>query len=226
MSAGIAVYSHELGFLRRPYRDHLLSPATASQSHLSSCLEACKKFFEYLLSIPQDAYPNFTTVQWCHVVQAILVLSRLTFLMASKMGWDADTTRSNIPLVVYLDCLCYRFQQLSSTQSDNEKPPKNPDGLYVFKMIMGSVKRSYERRVAKIAADFFTVEHGNVVGDFKGHCPMLDPNLTVYFDPGTSTYDGSFGLDGSVTSSSSTSTVPLYHDLWATMTGSWAEGFD
>jgi hypothetical protein len=228
---GCTIYSHELGFLRRPYRDHLrLTAGTggANPSYLVNCLEASKKFFEYLLSLPETSYLNFTTVQWGAMVQVVLVLSRLTFLMAANLGWDSDTTRSNVPLVMYLDCLCYRFQLLSSTPPDGSETPKNPDVLYVFKMVLGSVKKSYERRVAQIEPGFLVVDHGKAIGVARGHCPILDPTLGPLFDISDSTYGGSFELSQGGTSSASTtssSSAPLYHDLWATMTCSWAEEF-
>ena len=163
-------------------------------------------------------------VEWGRIVLTILVLSRLTFLMAATLGWDADTTRSNIPLVMYLDCLCYRFQELSSTPSDDTTPPKNPDVLYVFKMVLGSVKKSYERRVAKIEPEFFTIDHGTIVGVARGHCPMHDPTLNIFFDRTDSAYASSFDLSRG-SPNVAVSTIPLYHDLWATMTCSWAEEF-
>ena len=161
------------------------------------------------------------------MVQAILVLSRLTFLMAANRGWDADITRTNVPLVMYLDCLCYRFQHLSSTKTSHDaEHPKNPDILYVFKMLLGSVKKSYERRVGNIKPETFLMDHAKGAGAARGHCPVMDPSLQVYFgSPEDSSYGGSFGLSGSATSEYQTSTIPtmpLYHDLWATMTCNWA----
>jgi hypothetical protein len=233
----ITIYSHELGFLRRPYRDHLKSAdnsSSANQSHLFSCLDACKRFFEYLISIPESNYPNFTTVQWAGVVQAILVLSRLTFLMASNLRWTPDTTRANIPLVMYLDALCYRFQTVSSPHTPpGSERPQVPDVFFVFKLILGSVKKSYERRVASIAPKSFVVEMGKAVGAARGHCPMLDSSLAVYFDSDLemedSTYGGSWDFSGGATlantpaSSNNATKPPVYFDLWATMTGTWAE---
>jgi len=228
---GISIYSYELGFLRRPYRDHLRSSESRApiiQSHLTSCLDASKRFFEYLLSLPESSYLSFTALQWGMMVQAVLVLSRLTFLMAAQRGWDPNTTRTNVPLVMYLDCLCYRFQHLSSTKAsvDSSENPKNPDILYVFKMLLGSVKKSYERRVGNIKPESFVVEHGKAVGAARGHCPMLDPNLSSFLNsPEDSTYGGSFDLNANgsaTTSDGQTFTTPLYHDLWATMTCNWA----
>jgi hypothetical protein len=232
--ANITIYSHELGFLRRPYRDHLKSSdssTSTNQPHLFSCLDACKRFFEYLISIPESNYGNFTTVQWAAVVQAILVLSRLTFLMASNLGWTPETTRTNIPLVMYLDALCYRFQAISSTATPSgSERPKDPDVFYVFKLILGSVKKSYERRVSAITPTSFVVEIGKAVGAARGYCPMLDPSLSMYLDSDLEIGDSSYGSSWDYTGSGSTPASsnnaimpPVYFDLWATMTGSWAE---
>lgn len=203
-----------------------------------SCLDACKRFFEYLISIPESNYPNFTTVQWAGVVQAILVLSRLTFLMASNLGWSPETTREKIPLTMYLDALCYRFQAVSSTPTPaGSERPKDPDVFYVFKLILASVKKSYGRRVAAIASKSFAVEMGMAAGAARGHCPMLDPSLAVYLDSdpememvdpsygGFWDYTGSGSLANTPASSTNAAMPPVYFDLWATMTGSWAEKF-
>lgn len=219
--ANITIFSYELGFLRRPYPSEptLSSP----QSHLTSCLSASKTFFETLLSIPEAAYPHFSTVQYAMVIQAIVVLSRLTFLIAATLNWDAGTTRSNIPLVMYLDALCYRFEALSSTQVSGSDVPKQPDTLYVFAMVLGSVKRSYARRVSKIRPTP-VVDHDNLGGPGRGLCPLQDPSLRVYFDRDiASEYGGEWSSSADTPPSvSRVMSTPLYHDLWATMTGSWA----
>jgi len=161
------------------------------------------------------------------LVHVILVLSRLTFLMAASLGWDSDTTRSNVPLIMYLDALCYRFEHLSVIPAGITETPKNPDVIYVFRMILKSCKKSYERRVSKIEPGFLVVDHANVIGVARGHCPIQDPTLNPLFDISDSTYGGSFELDnGATPSASSTATwLPQYHDVWAVMTGSWAEEF-
>lgn len=223
--AAIQIYSYQLGFLRRPYRVHLQQTAgvqNANPAYLTSCLEASKKFFEYLLSLTEVTYATFSVVQWASIVQGILILSRLTFLMASTLGWDSETTRSNIPLVMYLDALCYRFQSITSTPQQGVDLPKNPDAVYVMKKMLESVKKSYERRVAKIEPGFFIMSDSNAIGIAAGRCPMMDPTLRVLFEESAFTYDESFTMSATPASNSSSSTIPLYHDLWATMTGSWA----
>ncbi len=222
----VSIYCHPLGFLRSPYRDVLREQGSrpTNHSHLMKCLSACKRYFDFLLSLPEASYPNFTTVQWGYMVQGILVTSRLTFLMATNMNWDPETARSQVPLVMYLDCLCYRFQLLSSIPARTSGLPKNADTFHVFQMILGSVKKSYEKRVAKLNPKPLALD--SRYGVAPGHCPMMDPSLNTYFDTFASMDESPFDQSGSGTpsiESTNLAAIPLYHDLWATMTGSWAE---
>lgn len=244
----------------RPYRDFFKQvESTASLAHLQACLTACKAFFEYLLQIPESHYRLFTAFQWALMVQSTLILSRLSFVLASRSGWDAATTRANVPMGMYLDALCFRFQSTSATPSNNGIPPKNPDMLYVFYLILSSVKRSYNRRVDKIEPKVFNPELSTSTGPARGHCPVLDPGLSEYFDVDEFSsegnwgfgnangigsrvsgmdfdvgYGGAFGMGVDTPSTGSGLSTNanigglygsgvLYHDLWATMTGSWAE---
>lgn len=65
----------------------------ASTLHMWNGLDACKSVMDFLLSLPEDTYGTFTIRQWEILVHTILSLSRLTFLMASPLGWDAKTAR-------------------------------------------------------------------------------------------------------------------------------------
>ena len=89
----VHIYAQRFGFLSRPYRHILASTAqntdNVNPAHLTSCLKACKKLMEYILSLPEVIYANFTTIHWTYVVEGLLVLSRLTFLMAAVLGWDS-----------------------------------------------------------------------------------------------------------------------------------------
>lgn len=224
----LTVFSHELGFLQLPYPAQ--RALTSPHSHLTSCLSAAKAFFEALLAIPETSYAHFSIVQYVMVIQGVLVLTRLTFLMAAALNWDAATARSNIPLVMYLDALAYRFHSLSPTPAppSGAGVPKQCDALYVFAIVLGSVKRSYVRRVANIKPPT-EIEYPSAA---RGpHCPMKDPGLIDYLD--NNDMDQAYGDMGWHSESSDVPSsawraahMPVYHDLWATMTCSWANDND
>ncbi len=120
---------------------------------------------------------------------------------------------------MYLDCLSYRFQQMTSTPSTGPGTPKHPDAAYVMKMMLGSLKKSYERRVSVIEPGFFVNDVASVV---RGRCPIMDLSLKNYFDGATLNYEEPFSLTDTPSSDACSVNVPLYYDVWATMTGSWA----
>ena len=231
----ITIFSHELGFLRRAYPSSS-PPVSFPQTHLTSCLAACKSFFEAVLSIPETLYPHFSIVQYAMVIQAILVLSRLTFLMAAKLNWDAGTARANVPMVMYLDALSYRFLAVSPTptrsSSGSSETPRHWDWLHIFAVVLESVKRSFVRRVDSIQPVTFLVDPSLARGP---HCPMKDASLSAYFDQEMememdSAYGGDLSGSGASTAAMTPCTSgetgrPLYHDLWATMTCTWANEF-
>ncbi|CZS93246.1 uncharacterized protein RAG0_03616 [Rhynchosporium agropyri] len=223
----VLIYGQTLGFFRTPYKDFLKETGYRPMSitHLTSCLNACKRYFDYLLSLPETAYIKFTSVHWGYVVHSIVAMSRLSFAMAAKLSWNEETARSQVPLVMYLDCLAYRFQLLSSIPARTDSPPKHSDVYHVFHMILGSVKKSYEKRISKLDPQP-PIGHAFTTG----HCPMMDYSLNTYFDPLMSMDASSFEPSGSGTPSIETpaanvAPLPQYHDIWATMTGSWADEF-
>lgn len=99
--------------------------------------------------------------------------------------------------------------------------------FYVFRMILGSVKKSYEKRVADIQPRSFVIDNGNAMGTARGHCPILDPSLGPLFESLESSMDGdSFGMGSDGDSGVAFGSTPTpYHDLWATMSCSWANEF-
>jgi hypothetical protein len=210
----INVFSHDLAFFRpipEQHRRHL-NPVT-----LSRCLEACKKFFESLLSIPSAQYHAFTNVEWSNIIQSIVILSRLSFPLPRCPGWDVVAAREHAPLGMFLDCLCYRMQTLSSVPP-TELNPKAPDGPFIFRMILESIKKSYEQRVVLVTPPLSMASPMD-----RLHCPMNDRELLMYLEPVSQDSNEAFGVLGgaSTTVPNVSKNIPVYHDLWATMTMNW-----
>lgn len=227
---GVCIYSHRLGFMQRPFRQREFVATTASTpshtSYLYHCQQAIKRFFEHLLSIPESNYWEFTMVQWASIVISVINASRLTFVMAAEKKWDPDTTRQSIPLGMYLDCFCYRLGTLSSYDESNTNE-QQPDAMFILKKLLGNVKQSYERRVSKIGPQNFVSNDGTAVDDIKTRCPMFDPGMSHYLERQSETLSmwgpSPAGTSSGVSESSNASSSLRYHDLWATMTGTWAE---
>jgi hypothetical protein len=155
-------------------------------------------------------------------------------------GWDVAAAREHAPLGMFLDCLCYRMQVLSSTAPTNPNP-KNPDGPFIFRMVLESIKRTYEQRLSLVLPNPPTPnpaaeQNGETPCHLNGfhtpamtlmdklHCPMNDQNLMSYFEPlQFENGDVVNGAGPSARPAQEASAIPLYHDLWATMTMSWTD---
>ena len=228
----INIFSHDLAFFRPipDQRERHLNPVT-----LSRCLEACKKFFEGLLSIPAAQYYPFTNVEWSNIIQSIIILSRLSFPLPRCPGWDVVAAREHAPLGMFLDCLAYRMQALSSVPP-TEPNPKAPDGPFIFRMVLESIKKSYEQRVALVTPTLSSIadQSLNAAAGFqtpvtspmdKLHCPMNDRELLAFFELVSQGSNEVFGIPGGadVEVPSAARSIPVYHDLWATMTMNWSD---
>jgi hypothetical protein len=228
----INIYSHDLAFFRPipEQRERHLNPVT-----LSRCLEACKKFFESLLSIAAAQYHAFTNVEWSNIIQSIIILSRLSFPLPRCPGWDVVAAREHAPLGMFLDCLCYRMQALSSVPP-TELNPKAPDGPFIFRMVLESIKKSYEQRIALVTPGLSSIADQSMSAAAgsqtpvaspmdKLHCPMNDRELLTYLEPLPQDLNEVFGIpgDANVEVLSAPKSIPVYHDLWATMTMNWSD---
>ena len=61
---------------------------------------------------------------------------------------------------MFLESLCYRMQGLSTTPL-TEPMPKNPDGPYIFRMVLESIRKSHERRLNAVLLDPSIIEESN-----------------------------------------------------------------
>ncbi|KAI9746482.1 MAG: hypothetical protein M1818_000195 [Claussenomyces sp. TS43310] len=235
MSAKIHTYDMTIVRLPQKVRSWLsASPGYMSLKHILTSLEAVKKFSEYLLSISAPFFLNLTAVQWGHAVQVLIILFKLSFPIQSCPGWNPRVARESAPLCMYLDAICYRLQNLSSVSVDEVGVPKNPDAPFIFKTVLAQLKDTFERRVSQIPSRIFDYDEGGVVGIFAGPdtgsvskrsshgCPMFEPSISGYlksWQEGGASNDRDMGRpDGKPQGS----TVPVYHDIWATMTMTWA----
>lgn len=127
------------------------------------------------------------------------------------------------------------MQALSSVPP-TEPNPKAPDGPFIFRMVFESMKRSYEQRVALVTPSISSVASQGMpaAAGFqtpaltpaaKLHCPMNDRELLAYFEPISQDLNVAFGAPGDENTPppSLMRNIPVYHDLWATMTMNWTD---
>lgn len=140
-------------------------------------------------------------------ILSIIISIRISFSLPECPEWDAAWARSELRLDEFLSKMC----------DGAELTPVSTrvDVLSASRVVFRVVKTKYDRRVAAMntpAPSTFASTQG---------CPMFDPSLDQYLPM----WDAGFGM------SSSSSMPPrakegqsqvMFHDLWATMTMSWA----
>jgi hypothetical protein len=214
----ISIYSYNIGCLKSPPEQQNWR---IPRGILEKCVLSCKRYFEYLLSTPTTFFCGFTVVQWSSIIHTIVVISRLSFPLSICWDWDGSFAKEHAPLCMYLDSLCYRMQNLSQAKvSDSER--NDIDAPMFFKLILDSVKNTFGERLS-YAPPPYTASVGDpqpvdVLPNL--HCPMLDPDISYLMDP----FRCSTTNQTNVAQKSNIfeQNMPLYHDIWATMTADWA----
>jgi hypothetical protein len=219
----ISIYSYNLSINRSTATgaDRYLNP-----QNLAKCMDACRRFFEYLLTISVVHYRMFTHVQWGAIVQTIVICSRLSFPLPSCPSWDASAARQRTPLPMYLESLCYRCQSLTRVPASHVGLAKDPDGPYIFKMTLESILKEFKEKLEvseRLSQSSETDTPPRRVESLK--CPIRDPELAALFRQNdftqaisqSNTPDSGYSTSGS---------IPVYFDLWRTMTSSWGDECD
>lgn len=112
--------------------------------------------------------------------------------------------------------------------------PLNLDSPFIMKVVLDSVKKTFEERIALATTTLCAPDDSgaqmNVKTPFdsgvvKRYCPMLDQDVMGYLEPlQASIFDSLPNSDNpdSMGTSREKQNIPLYHDIWATMTMGWA----
>lgn len=132
---------------------------------------------------------------------------RLSFSLPECPDWDAAWARSELQFDDFLTRIC---------EGDDLTPVNTRvDVASASRVVLRVVQTKYNRRVAALDTPAQTTP-GNMQG-----CPMIDGSLDQYlpvWDAGFTTHP-SPGIPSRAPDGSSQT---MFHDLWATMTMSWA----
>ena len=145
-------------------------------SSLRRCLSAVKAFFTTLLSLPLPELQDLSFVQWAQLVQVFKIAPKLCFPIPTCPGWDAARARDELRLDLVLDSLCYRMQELTSTNSQDQLQPDQP---LMFKSVLQLLKNVYDGRLEALNNETMLASFSK-----RSSCPMLNGSLkdTEFWD--------------------------------------------
>lgn len=234
---------HGYTLLRFPYynaqkqarssQDALVEP-----SRLWGCAKSLRIWYDYVSSLPASEFASFSAIDWGRFVGMIILGLRLSFPLPKDCpAWDHSAAREIVGLGSFLEKFTDDGSGAASLTPASSKSSSGTDVLSASKVVLGVVKRKYEKRLAALEKAALAQPPHSVPADTDSgirKCPMFDGSL----DPFIQTWDDTFldpsslvntsfigsGLAGVPGPGSSFDTQPvLFRDLWATMTMNWSQ---
>lgn len=218
----------------------------ADPVRLLACASALRTWYHLVGALPDAEFAHFTGVQWGYFVIAVVLGLRLSFPIPDECpGWDHAAARQILDLGSFLD----KFSETPQVGKGGAPAPGSngtaTDVLSAGKVVLGVVKRRYDRRLAALNAAAAAAAPAVDVAQHAPpdvdkalcRCPMLDGSLDEYIRSWDDTFVNAIGSTtlpvgesgtgtGVETAFPSSGAQPVFHDLWATMTMGWSqEGF-
>ncbi|KND88016.1 hypothetical protein TOPH_07283 [Tolypocladium ophioglossoides CBS 100239] len=204
----IGFYLDGCSLLKLPRAVPLGNPSLPpTPSKLYDCTVKLKKFLDHFLALDEAAFLCFTLNDWGRLVLSVILALRLSFPAPECPNFDTSWARSHLRLDQFLSRMCQ--------ETDLTSASKKVDVLSASRVVMGVVKEKYERRLRALEAS-------QAAPSGKSHgCPMLDGSLEQYYPLWDAAF-GSTAMPQPLVGPSETTSQPVFHDLWATMTMGWA----
>ncbi|KIX02452.1 uncharacterized protein Z518_08393 [Rhinocladiella mackenziei CBS 650.93] len=145
---------------------------------LHACLQRVKSLYDVLDGQPPDSLPNLPFLAWIHVVHALIVVAKLSFLVAD--GWDLQYVRTSpVNFESVLDCL---ITKLESVAQHNLREFRTPNAVSARFMLYAEKtrvwKRWYENKI-KVEAAPHTSQPPDIGGAVL---PMDDQVIEGFLD--------------------------------------------
>ena len=155
-------------------------------------------------------------LSWGHFVRSLTVALQLSSSLTFPQ-WNSARARVILQLGTRLDCLCWRIQKLDIRSGEQSKARTN---FSVFQAALSSFKESYDKLV-QLDLEKNSSSQVLDVMELDGWVEKLGMDKCPAFY-GNAAQFGTYGGDETSYTYGASSSIPMYHDMWATMTMSWA----
>lgn len=175
--------------------------------HLHKLYAAVKKigaFLDYVLNLEDTALVSFTINDWTRLIVVIILSFRVSFPLPSFPDYESEYARSELHLDNWLGKM---------SQGPDNAP--HSDILSTSRYMFGLAKSKYELRLAFHEKSPSNHQLGRTFG-----CPVMGGHSGISKKPVQSNSPSSSQLF----ECSEQRKLPLFHDIWATMTLGWQGG--
>lgn len=212
--------------------------SVVDRNRLWSSAQTLRTWYDYISSLPNSEFANFSAIDWGQFVAMTIVGLRLSFPLPSDCpSWDHTAAREVVGLGSFLERFTHESSDAANLTPASSKSSSSTDVLSASKVVLGVVKRKYEKRLAALEKVSLAQPPHPMPADADvglRKCPMFDGSLDPFIESWDDTFidpsslaNASFmdpGLAAVPGAGSSSDSQPVvYHDLWATMTMGWSQ---
>lgn len=196
---------------------------------LVQAVSPLQQFLDRCVSLPLSEFGNFCSLDWGRLICSIILCFRLSFPLEKCPQWNATAFRQRVNFEYYLSRLCQDDEGSTGHQSLTPTTARTADVRSASQVILEVVRRKFQKRMELLMAappSAQPISSANLDRTMKG-CPVLDGSLDQYFQVWDETFvDPSMVMPAASDEKSAgppTGQPAVFHDLWATMTMSWAD---
>lgn len=176
-------------------------------SDLNACVRTLGKYLDLILGLDQPVFDGFTVTDWARLILAIILGSRLSFPITVCPEFDAAWARSQLQL--------HKFLTIMGSAAGKAASGGNFDILSASRIVIQTVKEKYDQEVTRLS-------ESSQYQSRDWTCPMRTDvvvELLPVWDP---SFPSSYSSDAGAPQRRSGAGEPIFHNLWATMTGGWS----
>lgn len=200
MFTDIFLSAGSLAILARP-NCFLPQPLPPDAAKLTLAVPLLAQFLREILLLEQSSFMAFSAVDWGRLIVVVILCFRASFTVADCPLFDHVWARGEIQLASFLERFC--------AETDLTALSRKVDVLSASRVVMRVVKDKYGKRLQRESSP-----------PGASGCPMLDGSLDQYFPLWDASLDAA--TMNPATGGEGRTPQPVFHDVWATMTISWA----
>ncbi|KAH7146973.1 hypothetical protein B0J13DRAFT_584382 [Dactylonectria estremocensis] len=190
-------------------KTYLSAKITCFPPPLSKICSATKKiraFLDYVGELEDSSLLSFTVNDWTRLIVVLTLSFRLSFPLSLCPDFDSAWARSQLQL-----------DQFLSKMSHGGDATASNDLLSASRAVLGLAKSKYDRRLGSLGGPPSVAPASRVFG-----CPVMDGSLRTSVEQ----WDPNFTNLSGWTDAGEPKNLPLFHDVWATMTMGWGNASD
>ncbi|KFY78900.1 hypothetical protein V499_02026 [Pseudogymnoascus sp. VKM F-103] len=192
----------------KTYLSANITPFPPLLSKICTATKKLRAFLDYISDLEDSSLLSFTINDWTRLIVVLTLSFRLSFPLLLCPDFDSAWARSELQL----------DQFLSKVSHGADIATASNDIISARRAVLSVMKSKYDHRLGSLSEPPCTAPASRIFG-----CPMMDGSLRTslgQWDPEL------INISGSSTDASEAKNLPLFNDVWASMTMGWGNTSD